>query len=502
MNVVFIMCDTLRRDYLGCYGNTWVKTPCLDKFAAEAHVFDRAYFSSYPTVPNRWDILTGRLNCTYAQWQRLDDREITLGQVLGAQKTISMMIADTPHIFKNGFNYSRGFTGWNWIRGQENDQYMTDPADPKLPCDPKKLRSPDFSVKQYLRNVSRRRSEADYFAPMTMAAAGDWLERNYKSRFFLYVDTFDPHEPWDPPKYYTDLYDPGYKGEEVTYPRYAPSNYLTEAEIKHIRALYAGEVTMVDRWVGRVLDTIDRLGLRDNTAVIVTTDHGFLHGEHGLMGKSVIAEEYYESVHMYEEIARIPLMIRLPGQKKGVRHGALVQSIDMMPTILEMEGVIETTAVEGKTSVQLLQCGFYQTQKWNLDLKTLHGKSLMPIMNGDVDKVRDIAMTSCTLIQGTPRIAKCAITNEEWALLYCGESADPAKELKPPAIPCGKNPEDYQVGDTQPALFHLPSDPGEKNNIIKKHADVAKALHAKYVKFLEAVGVAEPHLKLRRRLKI
>jgi hypothetical protein len=123
-------------------------------------------------------------------------------------------------------------------------------------------------------------------------------------------------------------------------------------------------------------------------------------------------------------------------------------------------------------------------------------------MNGDVDKVRDIAMTSCTLIQGTPRIAKCAITNEEWALLYCGESADPAKELKPPAIPCGKNPEDYQVGDTQPALFHLPSDPGEKNNIIKKHADVAKALHAKYVKFLEAVGVAEPHLKLRRRLKI
>ena len=88
MNVVFIMCDTLRRDYLGCYGNTWVRTPFIDKLAAEAHVFDRAYFSSYPTVPNRSDILTGRLNFTYSGWARLDDREVTLGQVLGAQKTV------------------------------------------------------------------------------------------------------------------------------------------------------------------------------------------------------------------------------------------------------------------------------------------------------------------------------------------------------------------------------------------------------------------------------
>ena len=81
MNVVFIMSDTLRRDHLGCYGNKVVRTPCLDKFAAEAHVFDRAYFSSYPTVPNRSDILTGRLNFTYSGWARLADNEVTLGQV-------------------------------------------------------------------------------------------------------------------------------------------------------------------------------------------------------------------------------------------------------------------------------------------------------------------------------------------------------------------------------------------------------------------------------------
>jgi arylsulfatase A-like enzyme len=93
-----------------------------------------------------------------------------------------------------------------------------------------------------------------------------WLEENVECQpFFLYVDTFDPHEPWDPPQWYVDLYDPGYQGEEVIYPQYAPCDFLSEAEVKHCRALYAGEVTMVDAWVGKLLNRLDDLGLREDT---------------------------------------------------------------------------------------------------------------------------------------------------------------------------------------------------------------------------------------------
>ena len=79
--------------------------------------------------------------------------------------------------------------------------------------------------------------------------------------FILWVDSWDPHEPWDPPAYYVDQYDPGYEGDEIIYPCYGFSNYMTEQELNHVRALYAAEVTMVDRWVGMLFDSMRLMGL-------------------------------------------------------------------------------------------------------------------------------------------------------------------------------------------------------------------------------------------------
>ena len=102
-----------------------------------------------------------------------------------------------------------------------------------------------------MRNNLLRNSEEDYFCAQTMREPEKWLEKNYRKKFFLYVDAFDPHEPWDPPHYYVDFYDQGYQGEEVIYPVYGPSDYLTEREMRHIRAHYAAEVTLVDREISR-----------------------------------------------------------------------------------------------------------------------------------------------------------------------------------------------------------------------------------------------------------
>ena len=460
MNFVIIISDTLRRDHLGCYGNKWISTPNLDKLAAESVVFDHAYTGSFPTIPHRTDLFTGRYSFTYSDWSPLPREEVVLSAVLTEAGYTTMFIADTPHLIKDGYHFDRGFSGWEWIRGQENDRYRTDPLEVDMPCDPEKLRATARTVTQYLRNTDARRFEEDYFAPRTMAQAARWLERNYRGeKFFLHVDTFDPHEPWDPPQWYVDRYDPGYAGEEVIYPIYAPADYLTAAELKHMRALYAGEVTMVDRWVGRLMEKMEDLGLLEDTVVIFFTDHGFYLGEHGLTGKVV---------NIYEEVGHVPLLIRLPGGRNARRVDAFAQAPDIMPTILEMAGLPPTG--------------------------TTHGQSLVGVLEGKGKSGREIAVSSWSIIhepmdtkpvelnpytwaKAAWRTKPSTVTTREWALI------------------CG-------APDTAPELYHLPDDPAQERNVIKEHPEVARKLHGEYVKFLESVGTKEEYLKHRRTLKL
>ncbi|MBE9566802.1 MAG: sulfatase, partial [Proteobacteria bacterium] len=401
--------------------------------------------------------------------------EVVLAEVMGRGGYTTMMILDTPHIVSHGFNFGRGFDGWDWIRGQEQDNWRTSPRDPELPCAPEKLRRPESSVKQYLRNVSVRRTEADYFVAQTMARAAEWLEENLESQpFLLYVDTFDPHEPWDPPQSYVDLYDPGYEGEEVIYPEYAPCDFLSEAELKHVRALYAGEVTLVDTWVGKLLARLDELGLREDTVVIFTTDHGFYHGEHGLMGKSILAGEYYASVPLYEEVAHIPLMIRVPGQEPG-RRAALAQPPDLMPTLLEL------AEIEAPETVQ--------------------GRSLVPVLRGEQEEHRPLALTSPSLIHGPRAQQFTTITDGEWSLIYPGARVEVGGEAESRMVDSiGRAYKALYKGARGPQLYHLPSDPKQEKNIFGENREVARRLHAEHVRLLEDLDTPEEYLENRREL--
>src|SRR5438876_7463656 len=107
MNVIVVISDTLRRDHLGCYGNPWIRTPNLDAFAEQAVVLERAYISSFPTVPCRNDILTGRYTFTYQSWAPLRPDEVTLQDLLGKAGIVTGLVADTPHPFAPGYNYQR-----------------------------------------------------------------------------------------------------------------------------------------------------------------------------------------------------------------------------------------------------------------------------------------------------------------------------------------------------------------------------------------------------------
>ena len=255
MNVILLMSDTYRCDNLSCYGPSVVKTPRLDAFANQASVFKSAYTGSFPTVPNRLDIMSGRFSHVAHEWCPLPPQTVTLQQVLTASGIVTQMIADNPHLIEDGFNYCRGFAGWEWIRGQETDVWKSLPHEVKIPTSPKKMRT-HFVMQRHLRNTAWWKGEEDRFAPRTIRTACEWLDEAARSSspFYLYLDLFDPHEPWDAPQRYLDMYDPEYQGEPLLYSSYGFwKEIFSEREFKHMRAQYMAESTMVDHWIGVLL---------------------------------------------------------------------------------------------------------------------------------------------------------------------------------------------------------------------------------------------------------
>jgi arylsulfatase A-like enzyme len=159
--------------------------------------------------------------------------------------------------------------------------------------------------------------------------------------FALVVDSFDPHEPWSPPRKYIDMYgDPGYEGPEIGVTRYGGSGYLTEEQLRRLRAVYAAEVTMTDRWLGTFLDRFYELGLDENTVIVLLSDHGYLLGDRGYTGKV--------PSQMHPELAQVPFIIVHPERKAAGEVSAYFASThDVGPTLLSLVGLEPPRWMEG-----------------------------------------------------------------------------------------------------------------------------------------------------------
>ncbi len=360
LNVVIIVLDTLRKDHVGIYGNSWIKTPNLDAFARESVIFEEAHPESLPTIPFRRSIHTGVRTFPFKEyyprkgdmvqaygWEPIPESQTTLAEILRRAGYTTAFITDTYHYFKPSMNFHRGYSQWQLIRGQEVDPYRTSPKP-----DPKQLERhiPQSGVcehmmsilPQYLMNIAERQTEEDYFAPQVFNAAIKWVEENREvDKFFLFIDSFDPHEPWDPPQEYRDLYYSNYNGREVITPNYSTNNdYLTLEELKYMRALYAGEVTMVDAWFGKFIEKMRELELLDKSLVILISDHGHQFGEHNIIGKIPRG--------LYPELMDIPFFIRHPdGLNKGKRVSGFVYNHDIVPTILKFLEVESLELTDG-----------------------------------------------------------------------------------------------------------------------------------------------------------
>ena len=358
MNLIVISTDTWRADHLGCYGNPWIQTPHLDRLAAEGVVFDRFYAEALPTLPARTVYYTGRHMWPGWQvhehggdhlgyqpgWHQMPEEWTTVAEVLQEAGYTTSLVSDLYHQFKPTGNWHRGFHAWEWVRGQEQDRYITGPReaiDLSPYTRPGQYERRRFQgLEQYLLNQLGREHEEDYLCARVLRGAGQWLRHNGANQpFLLWCECFDPHEPWDPPKAYADRYGPEYQGPELISPPGEVGD-LSPEEMGRVRALYAGECTLVDAWIGHLFGALDELGLWDDTVVAFTTDHGTNLGERGYIRKRPWTLEGQE--------ARLPLIIRHPDRSlAGRRVDHLLHAPDLAPTLLGLLGQAVPSTMTG-----------------------------------------------------------------------------------------------------------------------------------------------------------
>ena len=327
MNVVLVVFDSLRKDCVGYYGSPpWgrVRTPHLDAFARESLAFHRAYPESLPTLPARRAIYTGRRGYPFVGgdfrlkgdfvgapgWGPIPEEQPTVAELLREAGYRTGLIADVYHMFKPSKNFWRGFDQWTFLRGQERDPYRSGPEPTREQIDhwlPREMQTKgrvDF-VRTCLKNMHDRTGEEDYFNARVFVEAARWLEQNRDAeRFFLTVESFDPHEPWFVPDHYRRLYDDS-DGPEQVVSGYADATDMSPELLRRTRANYSGLVTMCDRWFGYFREAMASMGLLDNTLLIVTSDHGHSIGDKHYLGK----KGYPSDPSVYD----IPLLVRHPG---------------------------------------------------------------------------------------------------------------------------------------------------------------------------------------------
>lgn len=363
MNIVLVVYDSLRKDCMGCYGPPpwWeMKTPNFDKLAEESLVMTHMYPESLPTLPTRRALYTGKRVYPFVNgdfrlkgdfvgapgWGPIPEEQDTVAELLREAGYRTGLVADVYHMFKPSKNYARGFGQWMFLRGQETDPYRSGPDLTQEEIDywlPKEMQNPgkvNF-IRQCIKNMRDRVREEDYFNARVLMEASRWLEQNRDAdKFFLTVESFDPHEPWLVPEYYRRMYDDSDGPEQVT-SGYANTDNMRPELLTRTRANYAGLVTMCDRWFGHLYETMRVLGMLENTAIIFTTDHGHSIGDHKYMGK----RGYPSAPEVYD----VPLIIRHPdGVGAGKRSDALVQHTDITAQILEFAGVEPNQPIDGK----------------------------------------------------------------------------------------------------------------------------------------------------------
>ena len=385
-NLVFIMSDQQRRDSMGCYGSGWAQTPNLDALASSGYLFENAYVTQPVCTPARASIMTGLYPHTAGPVVNklpLSPDVPVLAEMVSDEYVCGYMgkwhLGDDV-IKQHGFDvwtstedYHRGFYTRREHRRVLSDYHhhlVANGFEPDSEVAGDMTFSPDARA---------RLPEEFQMASFLAERAEQFIDDNRDRPFVLYVSTFEPHSPYDGP--FDEQYDPDLlpvgpaflkrpegaalvnrvradyfmqylHGGDITGDPYmrdtlAPGHDLsTEAGWRRLRAQYYGNVTLVDRMVGRITSALERAGVSDDTAVVFTTEHGDMLGDHGMLEKR----------SFYEESSRVPLLMRVPWLSSGRRSvEGSVGHVDLVPTLLDLLGESLPSRLEGRSLVPVLR---------------------------------------------------------------------------------------------------------------------------------------------------
>jgi len=397
VNVLMIVIDTLRADHLGCYGYRRATSPHIDTIAASGVLCESAFSTAIPTHPAFTTMYTGQYSITHGVVAHGGKREIPrtmpwLPEILNKNGYTTCAV-DNLGDFRLGFD--RGY------------EFYIDPT------------------RKRVLNINADNREIN-------ARAIPWLQQHTAEKFFLLVHYWDPHTPYLPPRAYRELF---YEGADPCDPNNHSldgmerhplgkmwretwfsqlKGHVTDAE--YITALYDGEIRYCDEGLGQLVDTLDGLGLADDTLVIITGDHGELMYHHGI---------FFDHHGLYDGNIHVPLLFRHPSLPPA-RLPHMVAHVDIAPTVLGFCGIVPPETMEG------------------LDLR--------PLLTGESKAaLRDFVVTQeCTWQM------KWAIRTGTHKLI------------------CARDEDFY--GTPPRELYDLASDPDERHNIMDEEPRTAQVL--------------------------
>jgi arylsulfatase A-like enzyme len=363
-NIVLVIIDTLRADYVGAYGGR-AYTPNIDSLAARGVRYTRFFPEAMATVPARRSILTGRRVWPFRGWHRysslrntpgwqpIEDPAATFTSALRRAGYWTGYVTDNPYLgyspyyqpFRDSFNHFWRIGGLLGRTAQVDTITRAQLHHWLIP----ELRVPSVIGRQrrYLAAGGYAHDESRSWAARVFSRAADSLgHAAARQPFAVVADTFEPHEPWTPPRRYSELYGTrGHRGPEPSTALYLrTADWISKRRqgpvLERMRDLYAAEITMTDHWLGVFLERLRWLGLESNTVIALVSDHGILLGDHGWTGKV--------AAMLHPPLTHVPFILVDPGGgRQGETSDRLAQTHDIGPTLLAIAGVRPPAGMDG-----------------------------------------------------------------------------------------------------------------------------------------------------------
>lgn len=390
-NIIFINTDQQRADTLGCYGNDLVETPNIDELASNGTLFENAHCTHPMCAPSRASLLTGRypnVNGTWRNGLPVQPSETTIAELLREAGYHTGLIGKahfTPYLGDPSehpesvqtFNDVDPEQVWEYWRGFDGPYFGFDHVRLALGHSDFGIQGGHYGLwlreeypqerELFFKGAARESAEhgpawkskvpanihsTNWVADETMAFA----QEHANEPFFAWVGFPDPHEPFDPPEPYCDMYDPADvpmpadpDGMVWDDPPRLVNSYVNppqKADIRERTALYYGMVSLIDDAVGRIIDELKHQGIWDETIVVFTSDHGDWLGDHGMTGKG--------AVHT-QGVTRVPWIVSVSERFDfGARIPAVASHIDLVPTLLDFAGIEIPYRVQGTSLVPVI----------------------------------------------------------------------------------------------------------------------------------------------------